>query len=198
MSAAERRDSHDRPAPPRPPVEPPWTEAQLAQISGFVTAGLTLPDACEAAGIRWTTARHWSAKGNKGVMPYAVFADAVRRAKAMHKAACRVSVSKHMATDWRAAAWAWEKLEAAEHRAQLARDQAAARGQLLGRDATEATVIMYPVPVPEGADLDTLPRLPPPADDASDDAHAINHPASAPLDGDEETDDDDDWPDDDE
>lgn len=185
MSAAARHDAHDGPDAPKPP---PWTAEQLRQICGFVTAGLPLTLACDAAGVRWTTARHWHAKGRRGVAPYDVFFGEVRKAKAMHAAACRVAISKHMATDWRAAAWSWEKLEAAEHRARIAREAA---GQIAGQEPGEATVIMYPVPVPEGADLATLPRLPTPADE-----HAIDTVGTS--DGTEETDDDDDdeWIDD--
>jgi transposase len=183
MSAAARSESS--PAPPEPPKPPPWTPEQLRQISGYVTAGLSIPVACEAAGVKWSTAKWWLAQGKKGIAPYEPFADAMRQSKAMHEAACRVAVSKHMGSDWRAAAWSWEKLESQR---QLERK--------LGRDASAdptlgaPVVIRYPVPMPVGAEPDQtlVPRLP--------SEHAIDRAAASSANeesDDDASDDDDDW-----
>jgi len=170
------------PPPTPPPKPPPWSPEQLRQISGYVTAGLSIPIACEAAGVKWTTAKEWLQQGKRGVARFVPFSDAMRQAKAMHEAACRIAVSKHMSSDWRAAAWSWEKLEAQR---QLER--------MRGRDAEASpdapampTVIRYPVPMPIGAEPDQtlVPRLP--AD------HAINRANRAPEESDDGYDDDDD------
>ena len=95
-----------------------WTPEQLHQIRGFVNAGLPIPVACTAAGVKWTTAKHWLAKGKRGLSPWTEFADAMDQAKAMHEAAARVAIAKHMARDWRAAAWVADSIEKRRERAQ--------------------------------------------------------------------------------
>lgn len=150
MSAAARSD--DESTLPTPP--PPWTAQQLEQIRGFITAGLTVPTACEAVGVRWSTAKHWAEKGRKGLVPWVEFVDVVRKAKAMHEAAARVAIAKAMSSDWRAAAWVAESLE-------KQRERERARGLRRDDEADqEKTIFMYPVPAPEGAVPDQLHALP--------------------------------------
>lgn len=180
MSTAARSD--DGAPPPSRPVDPPWTPEELHQIRGFVTAGLPIPVACTAAGVKWTTAKHWLAKGRRGQAPWTAFAEAMDQAKAMHEAAARVAIAKHMARDWRAAAWVADSIEKRRERAQAARDAGAAAGS---GGLGETTVIMYPVPVPEGADIATLPALPP---------HALERTVGIEADDEEH---DDEWNDDD-
>lgn len=178
MSSAAR--SEDGVAPPPPPQKPPpWTPEQLRQISGYVTAGLSIPVACEAAGVKWTTAKDWLQQGKRGVERFVPFSDAMRQGKAMHEAACRIAVSKHMGSDWRAAAWSWEKLEA-----QRQIERARGRDEASADSPALPTVIRYPVPMPIGAEPDQtlVPRLP--AD------HAINRATRAPEEPDDGYDDD--------
>lgn len=134
------------------PIETPWTPLQLEQIAGFCTAGVSLVKAAEAAGLRWSTVKYWWQVGQKGVMPYALFAERIKRAKAMHQAACHsVVMGAAKRGDWRAAAYLLERGDVQEHRKRQAE-----------RDAppVERTVLLYPVPMPEGALPSQLQLLP--------------------------------------
>lgn len=182
MSAAERDDARYLPTPPAP-----WTQEQYEGIKGFVTAGLSLPIACEANGLKWTTVRHWMTHGRKGLVPWVQFVEMVDKAKAMHEAVCKVAIAKHMAKDWRAAAWALEKLES-----KRALDRARGRAR---DEGDEQTICMYPVPMPLGAAPDQSLGTPtpaeqmPPDDDASDTLPATGHAFDVLHPDDQESDD---------
>lgn len=140
--------------------EPPWTEEQLNRIVGFVTAGATVPCACEAAGVKWTTAQNWMHRGKLGLHPYVLFRDAMVQAKAMHEAGVLLIISaaargtKLKAGDWRAAAY----LE--DRRRYLNQQQRGELDQVDEMPTREATILVYPVPVPDGADLSAYPMMP--------------------------------------
>lgn len=132
--------------------EPPWTQDQLHMISGYVTAGNSIPCACEAVGVKWTTASNWMKRGRAGLHPYVLFFDAMIQAKAMHEAGnlllimqeARGGGPKQRPPNWKAAQYLDQR---------RMRFNAQQRGEL-GEEApsVEATVLVYPVAMPEGAD----------------------------------------------
>lgn len=138
--------------------EPPWTAEQLHVITGYVTAGVSVPCACEAVGVKWSTAQNWMKRGKLGIHPYVLFRDAMTQAKAMHEAGLLLIIanaargSKKKPGDWRAAAY----LE--ERRRYLNAHQ---RGELEEEmPEREATILLYPVAMPEGADPADYPLMP--------------------------------------
>lgn len=120
-------------------------------IGGLVQAGASIKVACQACGVAWSTASDWLRKGKAGVEPYDAFVESMQTAKAQHTAAMEAVVtSAAKRGQWQAAAWRLDR----RSRAQKERDA-------LGLGTTdERTVLVYPVPVPEGARIDEL-GLPP-------------------------------------
>jgi hypothetical protein len=158
----------------------PWSAQQLKAIAGYVTAGATIPHACEAAGVKWTTAKNWMEKGKKGLYPFTLFREAMAEAKALHRVGLRlVIMGAAKRGDWRAAAY----LEA--HREFTDAHNASGQGrhpQPLPDPNEERVVLLYPVPMPEGADISQLQLLP---------GHAIETTAEPvpPAKGDNDADD---------
>ena len=130
--------------------ETPWTREELEQIKTFVSAGLSIPRACDAAGVRWSRAKHWFQRGKRLEEPYREFADAMLAAVAFHEAACHMAIMGSAGRDWRAAAYLLDRRDGQKL---LDRDR--------GRDGGEKTVLFYPVALPEGAAVDAaLPEHP--------------------------------------
>lgn len=128
-------------------IAPLWTDEQLEVIRGYVTAGTSIPTACDAAGVPWSTARHWLDKGKRGIEPYDRFAEAMKRAQAMHEAAATMVITRAADKgDWRAAAYLLERRSA---QTQAARSTEG-----------EGTIVMYPVRVHETAQGVSLQCLP--------------------------------------
>lgn len=130
------------------PSPPPWSDGVLELIKGYVTVGCSIPVACEAAGVKWSTAKNWLDKGKRGVQPYVLFADEMRRAQAMHKVGTRLIIMNAAKKgDWRAAAYLDERREKREERQREA-------SAPLPED--ERVVLLYPVPMPMGGDVSQL------------------------------------------
>lgn len=147
-------------APTREPREPPWTPVQLKAIAGYVTAGATVPNACIAAGVKWSTAKNWMERGKKGAMPYVLFREAMREAKALHRVGLKLIImGAAKKGDWRAAAHLEAHLEGCDaHNEKLRRRRL---DEPLPPDPDhEHVVLLYPVPMPPGADISQL-SLPP-------------------------------------
>jgi len=134
----------------RPGPKPELTPQLQETIRGFVNAGASLAMACQAAGVKPDTCKKWMAKGRRGVEPYASFVDTVERARAMHRVAMQMVITGAAKRgDWRAAA-----------HDQLRRERLAEQGRAVrqGIDALddEKVILLYPVPVPEGAAISDL------------------------------------------
>lgn len=131
----------------------PWTQAQLEQIAAYVSTGSSIPVACEAAGVRWSTAKHWMRRGGQEEAPYDEFYCRLRRAQAMHEVMLNGLLSREAKQNWRAAAFL---KNAREHRAEQ-RQRHRLRA-LRARDpnalspSDERTILCYPVPAPLGAE----------------------------------------------
>jgi hypothetical protein len=137
---------------------PPWTDQQFQLIVGYVNGGASVPCACEASGVRWTTAQNWMRKGRAGFHPYVLFYDAMQQAKAMHEAASLLIISQEARgipgkrhPNWKAAAWLDDR-----RRWLNARQRGEQEEELPTR---EATILVYPVPMPEGADPSDYPLM---------------------------------------
>jgi hypothetical protein len=143
------------------------TEELADIIKGFVGAGVTLPIACEAAGVKWDTVKDWLKRGRAGDEPYATFVQQVSQAKALRKVALRLVITNQAKRgDWRAAAYDLEHDEATDaHNAKLRRQRLLAHGG--GDDDSDRVILLYPVPVPLGAELSQLSLAPGHAIDTS-------------------------------
>ena len=140
----------------RPGPETSLTKELQQTICGYVNAGASIPHAAEAAGIRWDVCKRWIAKGRKGMEPYATFVDELARARARSRVATRLTiVSAAKKGDWRAAAYLEQQLQPVRTRGDAAAVAPPPAQDLL----EERTVLVYPVPVPEGASLADF-RLP--------------------------------------
>ena len=85
------------------------TASCQAEICKYVRAGAPLPQACEAAGISWNTAKEWLRRGKAKERPYAAFVAACRQAKARWAVAQTISITKAAPKDWKAGAWLLER-----------------------------------------------------------------------------------------
>jgi hypothetical protein len=135
--------------------KPLLTPAVSALIVQFVSGGSPLPTACEAAGVKWGTAKRWVARGRKGDEPYASFVDGISQAKALRRAALELVITNSAQRgDWRAAVIALDREQAQqEHNARL-------RLQRHGGRGNDRVILLYPVPVPLGAELSQLRLVP--------------------------------------
>jgi hypothetical protein len=147
---------------------PPWSDEQFELIRGYVTAGCPIPVACEAAGVKWTTAKHWLEKSKKGISPFTEFGDAMRKAQAMHRVGTKLIImSAAKKGDWRAAAYLEERYERAQEKKREAEalnqpppeDDTAAAAAAIG-DEDDRVVLLYPVPMPRGAHVSQLQLVP--------------------------------------
>jgi hypothetical protein len=118
-----------------------WAD-KLETIKSYVAAGMSIPRACEASGVKWSTAKHWLRKGKRFEQPYVEFADAMLAACAFHEAACHLAIMSSARRDWRAAAYLLDRRDGQKL---LDRD----RGR--GGENGDKTVLYYPVALPEGA-----------------------------------------------
>jgi hypothetical protein len=113
-------------------------------------------EAAPAAGIPWNTAKDWLAKGREGVEPYARFVADVEEAKATWAAFMIQRISSASANDWRAAAYLLERRVAGFYKPEHRDTQGGG----------ERVILLYPVPMPLGAEPAPLRILPGHAYDA--------------------------------
>ncbi|HMJ14160.1 MAG TPA: hypothetical protein VK524_22245 [Polyangiaceae bacterium] len=107
--------------------------------------------AAPAAGIPWNTCKEWLAKGRDGVEPYAQFGEDVEMAKAAWATFMIQRISSASGKDWRAAAYMLERRIPGFYKPD----------QRIDSDrANERVILMYPVPMPLGAEPTPLHRLP--------------------------------------
>jgi hypothetical protein len=137
----------------RPGPDTTLTPELQRVIAGYVNAGATIPNAAEAAGVSWNTVKKWIAKGRKGIEPYDAFVAALAQARAMHSVAMQLVITNAAKKgDWRAAAW--DKAQRDAQQRLRDRPDSASTPQAPAADLLEErTVLVYPVPVPEGASL---------------------------------------------
>ena len=151
----------------------PWHEKQLELISACVIAGATIRQASAAAGVKWSTVRHWLNKGHRGIDPYTRFTKMITEAKAMRKVVARLMIMQAAQRgEWRAAAWMLEKDLLAEA---LAEEQRLLHHPEELEPEERAVVLLYPVPMPDGADPSQF-RLCPGTQDAPDVARSEETP----------------------
>lgn len=121
-------------------------------ICGYVNAGATIPHAAEAAGVRWDVCKRWIARGRKGIEPYAAFVEELSKARAMYRVATRLCiVNAAKKGDWRAAAYLEQQLQPVR-----TRDGAQQPTPPVQDVLEERVVLLYPVPMPEGASMSDL------------------------------------------
>ncbi len=103
--------------------------------------------AAPAVGVSWNTCKEWLSKGRDGLEPYAQFVADVEQAKARWATNMVLSISAASRNDWRAAAYMLERRVPGFYRP----DQHAANAT-----PHERVVLLYPVPMPLGAEPQTL------------------------------------------
>jgi transposase len=92
-------------------ITPELTE----RVVDLIKQGLTQKDACNLAGLAYSTYNEWKAKGDKGIQPFAEFFSVTSRARNEHKAYL-LKIVQAGATgmlprfaDWKAASWLLSK-----------------------------------------------------------------------------------------
>lgn len=86
-------------------------DAKREAIARLVNAGVPIPQACEASGVRWSHASHWMRKGRgeDAREPYTSFYQAMMEAKARWEAGAVMRITAAGKDDWKAAAWLLER-----------------------------------------------------------------------------------------
>ena len=88
-------------------------------IVAILQKGLTIDDACEAAGIDDSTFQRWMRRGEKvlkareprpGEKEFGEFCAAVKKARALGKVSNVTLIETAAASDWKAAAWLLERM----------------------------------------------------------------------------------------
>lgn len=122
-----------------------------SKICDLVRAGASVKIAGPGAGVPWNTCKEWLAKGRDGTEPYASFVEDVEMAKAEWAATMIRVISAAGFKDWRAAAYMLERRIPGYYKP----DQ-----RIDGGQTPERVILMYPVPMPLGADAALVARLP--------------------------------------
>ena len=153
------------------------TPQLIRKIAGKVRRGASIKRACPACGVRWDTAHKWLTKGRNAELDeagkpvraedriFVTFLETMERAKAeWAESAERLvySASQHGTEhrgDWKAAAYLLERRYGSEYRlAPVPRLEGnvgntdPGGSQAPSDEGATVTILVYPVPMPRGAD----------------------------------------------
>lgn len=94
-------------APPRHPGGRPskFTPEMQASLLRAIRRGDHFEDACQAAGLTYTTFREWVVAGDAGEEKFAQFSEAVHKAEVIAKRRLLKTVRTEANKDWRPASW---------------------------------------------------------------------------------------------